>query len=126
MANEHNLTPFNTLSPERLREITSMGGKASAKKRAKNRRQKRVLQIMISMPPELFEHLYGTTTFGRGSKCPSKWITKPSKKKLSDEKVSKLWKNWVKENEKLILDKATTKRLRAIKDRDITIQDILF
>ena len=42
MANEQNLRPFNTLSPERHRELSQRGGKASgAARRAKRERIER-------------------------------------------------------------------------------------
>lgn len=36
---KHNLTPFNTLSPERRREISIKGGKARAEQRRRQRRE---------------------------------------------------------------------------------------
>lgn len=47
MANEKNLKPFNTLTKEEQREITSKGGKASAKKRKQNKTFKEIINKFL-------------------------------------------------------------------------------
>lgn len=47
MANEKNLKPFNSLTEKEQREITSKGGKASAKKRQQNKTFKEIINKFL-------------------------------------------------------------------------------
>lgn len=47
MANEQNLKPFNSLTEKEQREITSKGGKASAKKRQQNKTFKEIINKFL-------------------------------------------------------------------------------
>lgn len=47
MANEKNLKPFNSLTEKEQREITSKGGKASAKKRRQNKTFKEIINKFL-------------------------------------------------------------------------------
>ena len=47
MANEKNLKPFNSLTEKEQREITSKGGKASAKKRKQNKTFKEIINKFL-------------------------------------------------------------------------------
>ena len=47
MANEQNLRPFNSLTEKEQREITSKGGKASAKKRQQNKTFKEIISNFL-------------------------------------------------------------------------------
>lgn len=47
MANEQNLKPFNSLTEKEQREITSKGGKASAKKRRQNKTFKEIINKFL-------------------------------------------------------------------------------
>lgn len=47
MANEKNLKPFNSLTEKEQREITSKGGKASAKKRQQNKTFKAIISKFL-------------------------------------------------------------------------------
>lgn len=44
------LTPFNTLPKERVKEITSMGGKASGEAKRKRKAMREQLQVLLSLP----------------------------------------------------------------------------
>lgn len=48
MANEQNLKPFNSLTEKEQREITSKGGKASAKKRQQNKTFKEIINKFLN------------------------------------------------------------------------------
>ena len=55
MANEQNLRPFNTLPPDRHRELSQRGGKASGEARRKKRERIGAAKIAQAADHELFK-----------------------------------------------------------------------
>ena len=49
--NPENLTPFNLMDPERHRELSRKGGRASGAARRRRARKRRILAFLLSVEP---------------------------------------------------------------------------